>query len=200
MIGRRFGRLTVIRLEGVRPSKRGRAEFIRMWRCKCVCGNERVVVHSDLNSGRARSCGCVKKPNPFTPEMDQMLKDFYPEFGKVKTAEAIWNALKVNVSAMRVKHRANYLGLRYQTGRPGRRVGTKSAVRLEQEEALFRASVTPNAYICQPWTQGARISGSPEIRLYSEPESVSRMVDYHRVLRAIVDERRESIHHARWAR
>ena len=53
LIGQKFGRLTVV--ERVANNKRGNAR----WLCKCVCGNETIVVTSDLNSGHTRSCGCL---------------------------------------------------------------------------------------------------------------------------------------------
>lgn len=52
MIGRRFGRLTVIAEAG--KSKSG----LLMWQCKCDCGNKTVVRGSHLRGGQIRSCGC----------------------------------------------------------------------------------------------------------------------------------------------
>ena len=31
------------------------------WRCKCNCGNEKIVARSNLASGTIKSCGCLKK-------------------------------------------------------------------------------------------------------------------------------------------
>ena len=53
LIGRKFGRLTVI--ERVANNNHGNAR----WLCKCDCGNETIVITSDLNSGHTRSCGCL---------------------------------------------------------------------------------------------------------------------------------------------
>jgi streptogramin lyase len=43
----------------------------KVWRCLCICGNERVIYVSNLISGAATHCGClhritgcVKKPQP----------------------------------------------------------------------------------------------------------------------------------------
>ena len=49
--GRVFGRLTVVERAGS-TSKQS------TWRCRCVCGKERVLPRSDLVSGHTRSCGC----------------------------------------------------------------------------------------------------------------------------------------------
>ena len=32
-----------------------------MWRCRCDCGNEKIVVGDNLSSGKSNSCGCLKK-------------------------------------------------------------------------------------------------------------------------------------------
>ena len=57
MIGKRFGRLTVI-AEGGR-TKSGNAR----WVCKCDCGNVSVVSGSYLRSGHTKSCGCISREN-----------------------------------------------------------------------------------------------------------------------------------------
>ena len=55
LTGARFGRLTVI--EYVDSDFRG-----RLWRCKCDCGNEKIVVAKELKRG-IRSCGCSRSPH-----------------------------------------------------------------------------------------------------------------------------------------
>lgn len=61
MVGKRFGRLTVLRattkedlIKYNKPLNR------RQWLCKCDCGNECVVTTGNLN-GTTTSCGCYKK-------------------------------------------------------------------------------------------------------------------------------------------
>lgn len=51
MAGGRFGRLTVLEFS---HSKNG-----KHWRCRCDCGGEITTSTSRLNSGKARSCGCL---------------------------------------------------------------------------------------------------------------------------------------------
>jgi len=55
LTGRRFGRLRVIEDAGRSPKKR------TMWRCKCDCGKEVVVMSHNLTTGRTKSCGCLQK-------------------------------------------------------------------------------------------------------------------------------------------
>lgn len=53
--GNKYGRLTVIGLEG--KNDKG----VYMWRCKCDCGNEIVRDSCRLVTGNTKSCGCLKK-------------------------------------------------------------------------------------------------------------------------------------------
>ena len=53
LAGKRFGRLTVI--ERVQNSKSCKTR----WLCKCDCGNNVIVVGSNLKSGNTESCGCL---------------------------------------------------------------------------------------------------------------------------------------------
>lgn len=52
LIGKRFGRLIVIKKVGTTKDNRV------IWRCKCDCGNESDVITTALTSGNTTSCGC----------------------------------------------------------------------------------------------------------------------------------------------
>ena len=56
LVGRLFGRLTVIAREG----SAGQAPRRPLWRCRCSCGSELVVRAASLLAGRTRSCGCLR--------------------------------------------------------------------------------------------------------------------------------------------
>ena len=57
MVGKRFGKLTVIRREGTHISAGGQKK--PTWLCQCDCGNKTIVITGDLNSGHTKSCGCM---------------------------------------------------------------------------------------------------------------------------------------------
>lgn len=59
LIGRRFGRLFVINEAPSRRTKGGTS--VRMWLCKCDCGNEVILSTGNITSGNTKSCGCYKK-------------------------------------------------------------------------------------------------------------------------------------------
>ena len=54
MIGKRFGKLTVVQLS----CKNTNNQYV--WKCQCDCGNSTEVTTSNLNSGSTQSCGCGK--------------------------------------------------------------------------------------------------------------------------------------------
>lgn len=54
LVGRKFGKLTVIELAEIKNQN-------CYWRCKCDCGGEKVVLGAQLTSGKTRSCGCLLK-------------------------------------------------------------------------------------------------------------------------------------------
>ena len=57
MIGKRYGRLTVIsQSESIKPGR-------LMWLCKCDCGNECVARGISLRRGDRKSCGCLSSEN-----------------------------------------------------------------------------------------------------------------------------------------
>lgn len=53
--GQVFGKLTVLEQAGRDKLKKV------LWRCKCECGNETVVVSGSLVTGNTTSCGCALK-------------------------------------------------------------------------------------------------------------------------------------------
>lgn len=54
LVGKRFGRLLVIRRAVNRKTHQAR------WHCQCDCGNFSIVFGYLLRSGRTKSCGCWK--------------------------------------------------------------------------------------------------------------------------------------------
>lgn len=53
--GRRFGKLMALEFAGITNKK-------TLWRCQCDCGNEVIAYATNLKSGHASSCGCLKYP------------------------------------------------------------------------------------------------------------------------------------------
>lgn len=54
-VGRRFGRLKVLRLSRIGSHRN------KWWWCSCDCGAEKEVGHSGLQSGGVNSCGCLQR-------------------------------------------------------------------------------------------------------------------------------------------
>lgn len=55
LTGQKFGRLSVI--ERAPNNKDGRT----MWKCRCDCGNERIIMGKSLRNGHTQSCGCLNR-------------------------------------------------------------------------------------------------------------------------------------------
>jgi hypothetical protein len=56
--GKRFGRLTAIKLDHVRQPQKGRP--LQYWLCRCDCGNEKVILKYNLGKSTF-SCGCLSR-------------------------------------------------------------------------------------------------------------------------------------------
>lgn len=58
LIGKVFGRLTVLE----RAPKKETSRFAQ-WHCRCECGELATVATDLLQTGRKRSCGCLRREN-----------------------------------------------------------------------------------------------------------------------------------------
>ena len=58
MIGKRFGKLTVISKYQGEKKRRG-----AYWVCRCDCGNEHITLGQSLRRGSVTSCGCNRVEN-----------------------------------------------------------------------------------------------------------------------------------------
>lgn len=56
LTGQKFGRLIVIERDLSVTDKKG-----TYWRCKCECGNEKIIMGHSLKNGSTQSCGCLNK-------------------------------------------------------------------------------------------------------------------------------------------
>lgn len=54
IIGQKFGKLTVIKLDHIKRTNRNLYYYL----CECDCGNKHIVLKSSLLNGLTRSCGC----------------------------------------------------------------------------------------------------------------------------------------------
>ena len=53
LIGMKFGRLIAI--------EKIKVKYITKYKCVCDCGNEVIIDHGSLQSGRTKSCGCFNR-------------------------------------------------------------------------------------------------------------------------------------------
>ena len=60
LLGKRFGRLLVIRFDSLRQRGNGMSNKA-YWLCRCDCGKEVAVGSDCLVRGQTRSCGCLRR-------------------------------------------------------------------------------------------------------------------------------------------
>ena len=94
LIGKRFGRLTVIEMAGV---KRHHAQ----WLCQCDCGLTTLSYAYQLNNGSKQSCGCLRTEEAskhIPPAKKGKDNPTYKHGGKTGGVERLyttwWNMLK----------------------------------------------------------------------------------------------------------
>ena len=82
MIGKRFGKLTVIAREGLDGKH-------ATWLCECDCGNQIVATGNHLRTGHTQSCGCIKSRGELV--ISQLLNEFGAVFKKEYTFDDLRN-------------------------------------------------------------------------------------------------------------
>ena len=92
LIGKRFGKLVAISI-----SHRGKDKNI-YWKCKCDCGNEKIIKGISLRRNMTKSCGCAQyisgKENPRWKGYGEITGDQYEGIKRVAKLRKI----KFNVS------------------------------------------------------------------------------------------------------
>lgn len=98
IIGKQFGRLTVIKLYNNNK--------INLWLCKCSCGNTHIVTTGNLNSGNVKSCGCLAK------EQIKRMHKSITKHGMSKTSDfyTIWEGIKQRCKNSKAISYHNYGG------------------------------------------------------------------------------------------
>lgn len=101
-VGKSYGRWTVLNKEKSRVYiSGGKAREVKMLRCRCACGVEKVVIGSELKKGRSQSCGCLRK------EIVSILATKHGEIanGKESPEYAAWRGI---ISRCTNKKNTNY--------------------------------------------------------------------------------------------
>lgn len=84
LTGMKFGRLVVLGLAYKKPRKNG--GYMYYWRCRCECGNIKIVRGECLKIGNTKSCGCLRL---------QILEESRTKHGLCKTnAFYVWYGAK----------------------------------------------------------------------------------------------------------
>jgi hypothetical protein len=111
LVGQWFGRLEVLERAGSYRNTHA------MWRCRCRCGVEVVVVGKNIRSGNTQSCGCAlvqlnKLRAKNAPKKLQHLS-VVPQTRKAKPKGVVRN-IKFNGKTQGLQDWARELGVNYQ--------------------------------------------------------------------------------------
>lgn len=75
LTGKVFERLTVVE-RFIYEDRKG-----TYWKCQCECGNEKIILGSNLTSGKTKSCGCYRKDKLKELKLENLIGQ---EFGRLK--------------------------------------------------------------------------------------------------------------------
>lgn len=95
---KRFGRLTVINFSFNKSRK-------SYWKCKCDCGNIKIVEEYKLKSGHTKSCGCLSKEN-----LKKLMKNSIKHNLTDTRIYRTWQNMKNRCYNKKVKSYKNYGG------------------------------------------------------------------------------------------
>lgn len=100
LVGKRFGRLKVIRRNGSSEHKRA------LWLCRCDCGNEITVIGNSLTVGRVNSCGCLRKEL----NAEKWTTHGFAEKGDLHPLYRVWRSIKDRIENPKNSGWHNYGG------------------------------------------------------------------------------------------
>ena len=98
MIGRRFGKLTVIEDAGKQKYPCGCSA--KMWKCLCDCGNTATVLGRNIRNGNTVSCGCSKS--------ERMTEMHIIDGRNSDRLYSVWRSMKDRCSNPKNKNFKNY--------------------------------------------------------------------------------------------
>lgn len=102
---KRYGKLVVLEFMGLHPTR-----HLSMWRCKCDCGNEKVVCGRELRHGDTTSCGCYGGGRPALPIGEAALGHVLSQYKKgAKERDLEWKLSKNQFREL-VRQRCFYCG------------------------------------------------------------------------------------------
>lgn len=108
MVGKRFGRWTVLSYEGTRAYGKDGRSRAPILECRCDCGNKSIVQARDLKLGKSNSCGCYQR------EVVSQLRFSHGQSGnsnhKATKIYMVWQAMLKRCNKPTDKNYKNYGG------------------------------------------------------------------------------------------
>ena len=133
LTGRKFGRLTAIKIDPKRSKGDG-----AYWECLCDCGGKTTVIASSLKSGNTRSCGCLHREQLNNIDRSAISHKKHGAFIKQKQVErlySVWKGMKARC------YQKNHSAYKYYGGR-----GIEVCEEWKNDYAAFRSWAMNNGY------------------------------------------------------
>lgn len=103
LAGQRFGALVAVERVGFNVHRKS------VWKCKCDCGYEVVIVGSNLTAGNSKSCGCVANDAASKRASKRNYKHGHAS-GRFSSEYRSWHSMKGGCQYPSVKGYADYGG------------------------------------------------------------------------------------------
>lgn len=155
IIGRKFGRLTVISYIGYIPKNR------HMYLCKCDCGNCKEITRNSLIKGSTKSCGCLhdEQLSILNQGRTNFEKTHINNIRKHYKSSAKTRGIKFDLEYDDIKKivvkRCYYCGLEYSNISKGRSDGNKCGVfyyngidRIDSNKGYTKDNIVPCCKFC----------------------------------------------------
>lgn len=105
--GKKYGRLTILEVVGQTKN------YEKLVRCRCECGNEKVVLLATLKRGTTKSCGCLSRERSSAHMKHLHDKGMKPHTTHGKSQASlykVWAGMKERCTNINAQAYANYGG------------------------------------------------------------------------------------------
>lgn len=110
IIGKQFGKLTVIKENGFIFKNSGKR--VRTYLCHCECGNDAIVEHQYLTYGDTTSCGCLRSKGEY--QIEAILKQFDVPYQKEYIFSDLFDILPLRFDFAIFKNNQLFCLIEYQ--------------------------------------------------------------------------------------
>ena len=142
-VGDRFGKLVVVKYNGVRKKPSGLT--VGLYLCKCDCGNYTVVKTNNLTSGWTKSCGCLIR-NKTMPKDQVAINKIIRSYKNGAKERGIDWKIKDSYAKELISKECFYCGAKFSNEWDGYKYN--GIDRVDNEKGYEEGNVVPCCKIC----------------------------------------------------